>query len=301
LLDSAYAVPDVLRRVSRSRVPVGGVELAVLDFGGDGPLALLHHANGFCAGVFGLVAERLVERFHVIAFDARGHGDSSKPERPDAYVWSRFATDLAGLAQHLLTVHGQERIALGLGHSFGGTSTLVAASRHPALFERIALVDPVIVPPPGSPITPERAERIARLASAVRERQSVRASRAEAIAAWRERRFFSAWDPRALALYAAEGLRDRPDGQVELKCPSEVEATIFEAGEGVDLMSAARGVSVPALLLWAKGGDFPRSLFTTLAAVMPNARVEDLDAGHLAVMEAPDLVADAVLRFCDGG
>lgn len=299
MLDSAFAVPDVLLRVARSRVRVGGVELAVLDFGGDGPLALLHHANGFCGGVFGLVAERLRERFHVIAFDARGHGDSSKPESPDAYVWSRFATDLAGLAEHLLAVHGRDRIALGLGHSFGGTSTLVAASRHPALFERIALVDPVIVPPPGSPVSAERAQRIARLTSAVRERQSVRGSRAEAIAGWRERRFFAAWDPRALALYAAEGLRDRPDGRVELKCPAEVEATIFENGEAVDLFAAARRVTVPALLLWAKGGDFPRPLFTELAACMPKARVEDLDAGHLAVMERPDLVADAVLRFCD--
>lgn len=299
MLDSDFSVPEILRRASRSRVRLDDIELALLDFGGDGPLALLHHANGFCAGVWGLVAERLRARFRVIAFDARGHGDSSKPESPDAYRWSRFAVDLAALAQHLLALHGQERIGLGLGHSFGGTSTLVAASQCPGLYARIALVDPVLPPPPHVPVSPERVARLARLAGAVRERQTVRASRAEAIAAWRERRFFAGWDPRALALYAAEGLRDRPDGAVELKCPAEVEATIFEASEAVDLFAAARRVEIPALLLWAKGGDFPREAFTALAAEMPHARVADIESGHLAVMERPDLVADAVLRFVD--
>jgi pimeloyl-ACP methyl ester carboxylesterase len=32
---------------------------------------------------------------------------------------------------------------------------------------------------------------------------------------------------------------------------------------------------------------------------MASARVESLAAGHLAPMERPDLVADAILRFAD--
>jgi len=299
LLDPTFSVPEVLRRATRSRIRLDDVELAVLDFGGEGPLALLHHANGFCAGVWGLVAERLRSRFHVIAFDARGHGDSSKPESPDAYRWSRFAADLGALAQRLLEQHGADRIGLGIGHSFGGTNTLLAASQHPGIFERIALVDPVILPPPDAPVMPDREARVARLANAARDRQAVRGSRAEALAGWRERRFFANWDPRALALYAADGLRDRPDGGVELKCPGYVEAAVFEAGEAVDLFAAAERVTIPALLLRARRGDFPRALFEGLAARMPDVRLEDLDSGHLAVMEQPDLVADAVLRFVD--
>lgn len=300
MLDPTFCVPEILRTATRSRVRLDGVELAVLDFGGEGPLALLHHANGFCAGVWGVVAERLRSRFHVIAFDARGHGDSSKPEAADAFGWAAFAGDLAALAERLLAIHGGDRIGLGLGHSFGGTNTLLAASRHPGLYERIALVDPVIVPPPDAPVLPERAERVALLANAARERQAVRGSRAEAIAGWRERRFFADWDPRVLALYAADGLRDRADGGVELKCPGYVEAAVFEAGEAVDLAGAAERVTCPALLLWARRGDFPRAVFEALTARLPDGRLEDLDTGHLAVMEQPDRVADAVLRFVDG-
>ena len=32
------------------------IEIAGWDFGGEGPLALLHHANGMCAATWGLVA-----------------------------------------------------------------------------------------------------------------------------------------------------------------------------------------------------------------------------------------------------
>jgi pimeloyl-ACP methyl ester carboxylesterase len=65
---------SIIRR--RLRLPSRGIELALVDWGGDGPLALLAHANGFCADVLGPLAERLRARFHVVGFDARGHGDS---------------------------------------------------------------------------------------------------------------------------------------------------------------------------------------------------------------------------------
>src|SRR5690606_14772791 len=81
------------RAVERRRLALAerGVEIALLDWGGDGPLVLMHHANGFCAGTLGLVAEALVPAFRVIGMDARGHGDSTKPEEPEAYSWEAFA------------------------------------------------------------------------------------------------------------------------------------------------------------------------------------------------------------------
>src|SRR5262249_25021664 len=115
--------------VSR-RIPLvdRGVEIALLDWGGGGPLGLMHHANGFCAGTLGLVAEALVPHFRVIGMDARGHGDSSKPEGPAAYRWDHFAEDYLAVARVLAAEHGG-RVAIGLGHSFGGTSALGAAAR----------------------------------------------------------------------------------------------------------------------------------------------------------------------------
>lgn len=283
--------------VARRRVALAtDVELALLDWGGEGPLALLHHANGFCAGVWGLVAEKLRARWRVVAFDARGHGDSSRPEGPAAYQWERFPEDVVALADHLVGELGAPRVALGLGHSFGGTALLGAASQRTDLFERLVLVDPVTPPRPGSQAAAARRPNTNSLADGARRRAHLFASREEARARWARRAIFAEWDPRALDLYAVHGLRERPDGRVELKCPGEVEAAIFESAS-IDVHEWARGVRSPTLFLWAKRGNFSRATHRELAESMPAGRVEDLDAGHLVPMERPDLVVDAVERF----
>jgi pimeloyl-ACP methyl ester carboxylesterase len=286
---------DARRR--RLALPESGVEIALLDFGGEGPLALLHHANGFCAALWAPVAERLRQRFHVVAMDARGHGDSSKPEGAAHYAWPRFGEDAAAVAQRLLAEQGGGRVALGLGHSFGGTALLVAAAARPGLFGRLVAVDPVLFTPAGSDDDPGRPERSARLVEGALRRRHDFASRDEARARFAERELFRRWDPRALELYLAEGLRDRPDGRVELKCPGAVEAAIFASARDFDLWAVASRVALPALLLWARDGDFPRAVYEAYAARMPDARVRDVDAGHLVPMERPDLVADEALAF----
>ncbi len=278
-------------------LPAAGVEIAALDWAGDGPLALLHHANGFCAGVWGLVAEALSPRYRVVAMDARGHGDSSCPEGDEAFRWERFAEDVLSVASVLTRESPDGRVALGLGNSFGGTALIAAASRAPGLFERLVVVDPVVLPPRSMAIPPEARGRGRQLAEGARRRRAVFASRAEAREAWAARGFFAAWDPRALDLYVAEGLRDREDGQVELKCSPETEAAVFEASGTFDIFELAPAVRAPALFLWAARDSFPRDLHEALAARMPRARLEATDSGHLIPMERPDLVVEAVLRF----
>src|SRR5262249_57556438 len=66
----------------RLALPESGIALSLCDWGGEGPLLLMHHANGFCAPTFGLLAEALRSEFHVVGIDARGHGDSSIPQPP---------------------------------------------------------------------------------------------------------------------------------------------------------------------------------------------------------------------------
>jgi pimeloyl-ACP methyl ester carboxylesterase len=288
----------LLARATRRSVPLPGGEIVLLDFGGDGPPLLLHHANGFCKGVFALLAERLRPRFRAFAMDARGHGDSAHPEAPGSYAWARFAEDFAGVAERVAAECGTPRLALAVGHSFGGTSVLGAAKRRPELFERIVLVDPV-VPPRLEELPPERREHVGSMVERASKRRHEWSSRAEARAFFAERELFARFHPAALDLYVLDGLRERADGSVELKCPGAVEAAIFAAGGEVDVAALARDVSTPALWLWAALGSFSRERYEALAASMACARVETLFAGHLAPMERPELVAEAILRFAD--
>ena len=195
-----------------------GVALALVDWGGDGPLALFCHANGFCADTLGVVAERLRPRFRVIGFDSRGHGDSDKPTPPTPYAWEEFARDVGAVAEALVRELGVPRVALGLGHSFGGTCVMTAAARRPDLFERVVLIDPVLLPregvldgwtpPPGQP-NPS--------AVIARKRAHVFPSREALRQKWRAKGTFGDWDPRVLELYLRHAYADLPDGRIGLR------------------------------------------------------------------------------------
>ena len=279
-------------------LPERGVEIALHDWGGDGPLALLHHANGFCAALFGLMVPPLLPHFHVIGMDARGHGDSSRPPQPSDYHWSHFVDDLLAVASRLVEELDHERVELAIGHSFGGTCTAIAASRRPALYAHVAMLDPVIFPPEGWTPPAEFAGPRPDMAAVARKRRAVWPSRDAVRDVWSTPPHpFSGWDPRALELYVREGFRERPDGQVELKCAPEVEAAVFDHNHSLSPFEFGAALSVPTLLLWAARGHFPRAIFERFTELMPDARVEDVDGGHLLPMQAPDLTAEAILRF----
>ena len=272
-----------------------GLEIALIDWGGEGPVALLHHATGFCAGVWDAVARGLRERFHVIGMDARGHGDSSAPPVGGNYLWTLFGEDVAAVARLLAAESGVAALPLGIGHSFGGTALLLGSTGEAPPFERLVLVDPVFPPPDASVPDPGRGARGSQMVKSARKRRSHWESRAEARAWWAEKPLFAPWIPSALDAYVAEGLRDAAEGGVVLKCTPEVEAEVFGVSFESDIWSAVEQVRVPTLLLRAARGDFPPEIFHALVARMPDARLSELDAGHLVPMERPELVVEAIL------
>ena len=283
--------------VVRSKVVLsdGRTEIAFLDWGGDGPVALLHHANGFCGATWEGVAELLRDDFRVIAIDARGHGDSSPVIDMDHFGWSRLALDLADVAGRLLEELGAEQFALGLGHSFGGSLTTVTAARYPDFYRRIVLVDPVVFPPNAD----VGSSRGSDLAVRTRRRRRRWDSRDEARDFLAGKPLFAKWEPRSLDLYVGEGLRELGDGGVGLKCAPEVEAEIFGGAHDIDLHEAADTLAIPALILRATEGDFPRQVYDDWVARMKHGRLVDIEGGHLVPMEDPGRVARAVLDYCN--
>ena len=299
---------SLLRGVERRKVelPDRKMEIALLDWGGDGPLALLHHANGFCAGTWGLLAERLRPHYRVVALDARGHGDSTSPPVGPAYRWIEFMNDLIAVAERLTEEQGAP-VAYGIGNSFGGLVIAYSAALRPELFERIAMLDPVIRPPehlieelrPRMPGVPEGqfTGRDNPKVEVARNRQQVWPSRAVARAVWAGKAMFRDWDPRALELYVLEGMRDRSDGQVELKCRGEVEAAVFEADGELDIFEVVHQIEAPALLVRAGRGFFPMVVYQEVVARMTDGRALELDIDHLMPMHNPPKLGDVLLEF----
>jgi pimeloyl-ACP methyl ester carboxylesterase len=118
---------------SLQTVRIHGHEVAYCSAGSDGPvLVLLHGLAGCSAGWAGL-ADRLGDRYRLIAPDLLGHGQTAKP-RGD-YSVGAYATGV----RDLLDVLGVERATL-VGHSFGGGVAMQLAYLGPERAERLVLV-----------------------------------------------------------------------------------------------------------------------------------------------------------------
>jgi lipase len=112
--------------------------LARYEWGDEGlpPLVCLHGVTSH-GRHFRPLAERLAQRFHVVALDLRGHGDS---------VWE----PPWNLEQHVADVldAGPQGPCTWLGHSFGGRVAYEVAAAAPDRIERLVLLDPAIRLPP---------------------------------------------------------------------------------------------------------------------------------------------------------
>ena len=88
--------------IERKVASSGGVELAVLEGGeADRPTVVFIHGYPQTKEIWGEVLDRLVGRYHVIAYDLRGFGGSSRPRGPASYDYERLGDDLAAVAEAL--------------------------------------------------------------------------------------------------------------------------------------------------------------------------------------------------------
>lgn len=294
--------PPVFERLQhRVAVPDTEIELAVTEWcgaaGERAPLALLHHANGFCGAMWSEVVEPLLDRFRVFAIDARGHGDSSEPEGDAAYNWNLLADDLSVVGRWIVRHAGATNISLGVGHSFGGVLTMAAAANNPDLYERAILIDPVIIPTDIAELRARMGENP--MSERARKRRHHWDSRDAAFEFLSEKPLFAEFGERAMRLYVDEALREAAQGGVELKCPGRVEGAIFGNSPNFDPYDFARRAKIPIRLVRATRGDFSRDSYERVVELLEHGELRDLEGGHLVPMEDPAAVIAEILEFVD--
>jgi len=115
-----------------------GVRLHYVEAGAGEPVILVH---GYAMNIDLSwrrpgVLDALAQRYHVVAFDARGHGLSDKPHDPASYGLEQV-DDIVRLMDHL----GIARAHL-VGQSMGALTVLKFLSRHP---ERVISAAPNVM------------------------------------------------------------------------------------------------------------------------------------------------------------
>jgi N-formylmaleamate deformylase len=140
----------------QGRVNANGAELRYFRSGGDHPPLVFVHGFTDHALYFTRAADELAKHWDVVAYDARGHGQSDR-------VTGRFDDDTR--VADLVAVVSQlqlDRPAM-IGHSMGGATVGQAVARHAGLSRGAVLEDPAWSERTDEEIAAQREARTAYL------------------------------------------------------------------------------------------------------------------------------------------
>jgi pimeloyl-ACP methyl ester carboxylesterase len=118
-----------------SKIQVGNSSVSVTDVGAGPPVVLLH-GMGCGRRMWFHQIRALRDRFRVIAYDQRGHGETDAPTAATDYSAGHLARDLVGVLDALKI----ERAAI-VGFSLGGGPALALAASRPERVSRLVLAD----------------------------------------------------------------------------------------------------------------------------------------------------------------
>jgi pimeloyl-ACP methyl ester carboxylesterase len=264
---------------------VNGLSLHALEWPAPGAPGLCFLHGGSAHGHwFDRVIFPFLRRYHVIALDQRGHGQSQWPS-PPAYATEDFVADLLGVMDALdwpqMTV---------VGHSMGGANAMALAAWHPERVEQLVIVDS------RPSIPPERLgtmhERGARALRAPRRHPTPEA----AVASFRLLPRETNADPALLAHVARAGIVQREGGWSYCFDPAA-----NGARKPHDMWPHLAKIRAPTLIVRAALSPIlPPEMAARMRAAIPDVRVVEVaDAYHHVTLDRPEAFVRAVEGFLD--
>jgi haloacetate dehalogenase len=273
-----------------------------LRHGGTGPPLLLLHGNPQSHTIWHQMAPRLAQRFHVVAADLRGYGDSVGPSDGGKDHINYSFRAMAGDQVEAMAALGYERFSVA-GHDRGARTAHRMALDHPERVRKVALLD--IMPTLyvwantsrewtlGSwhwSFMAQPDEMFERMIAAIPPREFV-------LRHLGRRGKPTFMDERALAEYVRCFTRKTIHGSCE----------DYRAAAGIDLQhdqadrQAGRNITAPTLVLWgARGGVgrlYGKEVLRVWGAAADKVSGGAIDSGHYLAEEAPMIVAEQFETF----
>lgn len=262
------------------KIAVSGGEVAYEVFGDGPPLVLVHGtpSRGF---IWRNVASKLAERRTVYVYDLPGFGDSERGEGQDVSIAGQART----LAE-LVRGWGLTRPAVA-GHDIGGGISLRAHLLEGVEIERLALLDPVILTPWGTPT-------LKHVQANLEAYRSMPLGPFEAIVASHLRTAVS----RPLAPEAQEAYLSQWRGEEGQRAYLRKDAQLAEEDTRA-LEPRLASISIPVRILWGEEDAWlDPALGERLRRGIPGSELELVPgAGHFVMEDAPEAVAAELSRF----
>lgn len=262
------------RRTTRVTVP-DGVQLAVHEWGpATGDALVLLHGGGLSSDEWTEVAPQLADRRRVVAFDARGCGDSdADPEL--RYGVRTIVADL----ERVRRTCGLDSFALA-GHSFGAVAACIYAAEHPDVVTSLVLID-------GGPADHTRPSSLENPPLAFASRDDAARALSRLLP-----RGFPHW-------YLDTRFETRAEGPLTWR--SDIEGRVAWAQAGGEplipgLWPFVEALRTPTLVLHGDESPlFPRENAVRMTELNPNVRLVDVPAaGHFVHLDRPDAVVAAI-------
>jgi pimeloyl-ACP methyl ester carboxylesterase len=273
--------------------------IPAIDFGGLGATLHFSHANGYPPRAYTPLLEALSGHYHTIAMPLRPLWPGTNPQ--SIKNWFPLADDLI---QFLDTDHTSPII--GVGHSVGGTTTLMASLKRPDLFQALVLIDPVFMPPwfargwhliHGLGL----GRRFHPLVSSAQRRRRSFESAETMFASYRRKSVFRHIDDSALKICIEAMTEPQHDGRVTLIYTSEWEVQIYMTGILHDLAIWKRlaTLKMPVLILGAEHSNtFWPQTARRIQRYLNQAEIRIIpDSTHLLPLEKPGEVAQQIIGF----
>jgi pimeloyl-ACP methyl ester carboxylesterase len=264
----------------RGSVVVNGLRLSFLEWEAPGrPVVCFLHGGSAHAHWFDRVTPALAGRFHMIALDQRGHGESEWA-RPPAYATESFASDLLGV----FDAFGWRQAAL-VGHSMGGHNAMSFSAWHPARVSALVIVDSR----PSIPV-----DRLDRLRTRGMVTLRPYPTREAAAASFRLLPRETVADPALLAHLGRSGVVERDGHWVYRFDPAS-----NGQRQPVDAWTLVDRITAPTLVVRGElSPNFTREMADQLRAAIPGAKyVEIPGAYHHLVLDNPQAFVQAVDPF----
>ena len=251
-------------------VTVDGLKIHYLDWGTpEKPPLIMLHGIGRVAHTFDHIAPHFASKYHVMAVDMRGHGDSGWDPK-GAYLVEDYVKDIEGLAEQL-----RLRNIVIWGNSTGGRMAQVFAGLHPDLVAAVISED----------VGPERPSQLAENVSRQLKQEDATGWASEEELLAQLKTSYSRTSEDILRSLSHYGTKKRADGRVIWKR----DPSIANGFVPTELWRFVRQIKPPIIyILGGRSTVVPTATQDELKKALPQAEIVTVPgAGHYPSEENP--------------